>query len=151
MRRHPALHRLSREHSPALSLARRLMQADTLDGMALAQAGVKRWLSTLLQHFVDEETVLLPVLQHLGETADATRLLADHEQLRMALSRCATAELDAVPVEQAFTSEEWRALGEQLRAHVHFEERHLFPLLEQRLSARQWQAVAMALTPTGES
>lgn len=151
MRRHPALHRLSREHSPALSLARRLINAETTAGIALAQSAVRRWLPTLLQHFVDEETVLLPLLQQLGEAASVARLLIDHQQLRAALTRLAEANLAPHPAVMAQNSSQLQAIGEQLRAHVHFEERQLFPRLEQSLTASQWQAVATALASHGAS
>ncbi|NQD38481.1 hemerythrin domain-containing protein [Permianibacter sp. IMCC34836] len=144
MRRHPALHRLSREHSPALTLARRLLQADAPASIAVAQDALRRWHRDLLQHFADEESVLLPLLVQLQESADGLRLQQDHVALRQALANCA----DAATTDPA-TGVSCRALGEQLRAHVHFEERQLFPLLEQRLTAGQWQAVAAALATTG--
>jgi hemerythrin-like domain-containing protein len=117
------LHPLSREHHVALEHALRLRGA-TLDDVAPLTA---RFLAYFVgegeRHFAQEEQLLLPVIPG-GHAAARERLIADHveirDQARALGERLGPA--DAV------------RLGELLASHIRFEERELFPMLEQRLS-----------------
>jgi hemerythrin-like domain-containing protein len=79
-------------------------------------------------HFQAEERILLPGWLAADPGADpamATRVQSEHLQLR-AGARALRAD--------ASTAEELREIGQLLEAHVRFEERELFPLIEGALS-----------------
>ena len=78
------------------------------------------------RHFEQEERLLVPAIPE-RESVLARRVLAEHEEIR----RRATALGEAPDVAPA------HELGELLTAHVRFEERRLFPLLESVLSAER--------------
>ena len=87
--------------------------------------------SALLAHFAAEEEVLVPVLPD----ALASRLVDEHAAIRRA-----TQELAAHPTREAAVR-----LGKQLHAHVRFEEREAFPLLESTLSPAELARIAERL------
>jgi hemerythrin-like domain-containing protein len=118
MKRHPALVPLSHEHHHNLSFAQRLRRACTdADGTereALLENFRQHYATPLEQHFQLEEAWLRP---HLDEATGA-RLLAEHQELR------------ALAVDPSANPSR---LAEALISHVRFEERELFPWLEQHL------------------
>ena len=142
MLRHPALHRLSREHSPALTLARRLLLANDAASATAARKCLATWLPALLAHFRAEEQVLLPRMRAVGLSDAVTRLLAEHQALR---GQFAVILQSTITVEDTALLSHWQQTGALLRAHVQFEERELFPQLEQRLDANAMAAIAAAL------
>ena len=111
---------LSSEHHAALVWARRLRRG--VDREPLAE----RFARELEPHFAVEERWLAPALVDAGQSALATRLLAEHALLRRLVA-----------------SEDHAAFAEALFAHVRFEERELFPACE-RLPAVVLEAVARA-------
>ena len=126
MKRSPELAALSRDHHQALEAALRLRRVtDETLGSA-----VEHFLAFFggqgEQHFVIEERLVLPALpDDDAQWAEATqRVRAEHREIRAAAASLA----DAASVRAA------RGVGELLAAHVRFEERTLFPLVEQRLS-----------------
>ena len=122
MKRSDALAPLSRDHHQALSVAMGLRRATEAD----LGAAIERYTSFLegheRRHFDVEEAVLLPALPESDPdwAAGCARVRADHERLRQGLPAGASVE-------------EAREMGELLAAHVRFEERELFELLESRL------------------
>ena len=126
MKRSPELAALSRDHHQALEVALRLRRVsdETLESAVAHFQGF--WSRQGEQHFVIEERLLLPALpDDDAEWAEATRRVrAEHREIRAGAASLA----DASSVRAA------RGLGELLAAHVRFEERTLFPLVEQRLS-----------------
>jgi hemerythrin-like domain-containing protein len=136
MKRHPDLHQLSREHQPALVLARRAEQiAASGDDPAVAAAWIAveaAFRAELGPHFAVEERHLLPPLARAGAAALAQRAQRDHDQLRALLAGAADPR------------ERLRAFGGCLRAHVRFEEAELFPAAEAALSDLALAAVAQA-------
>ena len=94
------------------------------------------WQSAGRRHFEIEEELLLPALP--GGESDwddaVARVLAEHREIRQRAER-----LQADDVEAA------RDLGELLAGHVRFEERALFPLLEQRLTGAELAALGDAV------
>lgn len=145
MLRHPALHRLSREHSPALTLARRLLMANDTASATVAQRTLVTWLPSLLDHFRAEEQILLPRMGAAGLTDAVTRLLAEHQALR---EQFAVIQHADIPPDNSESLARWQQTGALLRAHVQFEERELFPQLEQRLDANAMAVIADALAAT---
>ena len=139
MKRSPELAPLSRDHHHALEVALRLRRADEQSAAdAIAHFG-EFWRAAGQRHFEIEEAILLPAL-----TADdpdwaevRARILREHEEIRGRAESLLSAEL--VPPEAA------RELGEALNAHVRYEERHMFVLLEERLAHDELAAVGAAV------
>lgn len=110
MKRHPKLIQLSREHHTALRLGRHLVAGGAADELRAEHAA-------LMAHFDEEERDLAPLLQKHGQFALAERLYAEHAQLRTLFAAIShgTGKTEA---------------GQALIAHVRFEERELFPVIE---------------------
>lgn len=90
-------------------------------------------------HFRIEEEVLLPLWTLLGTVGDqvAARLSREHLGIRFA----------AIALESQRPSLELlRSLDDQLAAHVRFEERELFPLIEEDLGARELDRLATVVS-----
>jgi hemerythrin-like domain-containing protein len=123
MKRHERLQDLSREHHAALRLALQARRAATSGDHALietaAAAVTAAFPAELDPHFVIEEQTLLPLLTQPGEDEVVTRIEREHAELRRLAARLR--EPDAATL---------AAFGELLNAHVRFEEREMFPLLE---------------------
>ncbi len=137
MLRHVALQPLSREHHGALVLARAARWA--LAGRRgtpeeVRERIVREFAHTLEPHFRDEERHLLP---HAG--VHATRLEADHEALRALVAAL------RFPLEGAEFKAALETFAERLEAHVRWEERELFPVLESSLGARELERLGPLL------
>ncbi len=136
MKRSPALTPLSHDHHGALYVALQLKRAEDVSaGGAFAEfiAGEGE------RHFREEESVLLPGWAAADPEADggmAARVAAEHLELRSAGRRLAAGELGV---------DDLRRMGELLEAHVRFEERELFPLIEARLGDEALSALGAEL------
>ena len=133
MKRHDALQPLSREHHPALVQAKRLrdFNGDAAQARELGLAFLGFWDADIVQHFRDEEELLLPLLaQRAGdESPEILETLAQHVQLRRAVT-----ELRRLLAQDGVvTAPLLNALGDGLKSHVRFEEDELFPFAEQSL------------------
>jgi hemerythrin-like domain-containing protein len=126
MQRSPALQPLSREHHSALKLARACERAagssDEAEVGRVCRRAIAACASELKAHFETEEQALLPLLNGTPEQPLAERTLAEHRQLH--------AMLDGLQRNDAATLDRF---GKCLAAHVRFEERELFPALENRM------------------
>lgn len=126
MQRSPALQPLSREHHSALKLAKACERAAGSSNEAEVERVCRRALaacaSELKAHFETEEQALLPLLTGTPEQPLAERTLAEHRQLYTML--------DGLQRNDAATLDRF---GRCLAAHVRFEERELFPVVENRL------------------
>ncbi len=139
MKRSAALAPLSRDHHVALVVARELTRADS-DGAAAAAARFVELLEGReLEHFVLEESLLLPAVpaEEPGPTLIA-RLLEDHEVLREAMRRL---KYPPQPPDLDWLHE----IGHRLRRHVQMEERELFPLIEESMTSAQLEQIGAAL------
>ena len=126
MKRSPELAALSRDHHQALEAALRLRRANGETLEAAIGHFLEFWRRHGEQHFTIEERLVLPAVpdEH-ADWAEATRRVrAEHREIRAAAALLA----DAPSVHAA------RGVGELLTAHVRFEERTLFPLVEHHLS-----------------
>jgi hypothetical protein len=125
MKRSAALAPLSRDHHVALEAALRLRRATAADLAAAKARFVAFWLDSGARHFEVEEAIVLPALPDDDAEwgAAAARVRAEHADI---IARAKA--LDDTDVDAA------RALGERLTAHVRFEERVLFGLLERKLA-----------------
>jgi hemerythrin-like domain-containing protein len=125
VKRSPELAGLSRDHHRALEVALRLRRATAADVDAAVARFLAFWREHGRRHFEVEEEVLFAALPP-GDDQWATatrRIRTEHDQLRS----------HAEALETAPSAESARAVGVLLDAHVRYEERHAFPLLEQRL------------------
>lgn len=136
MKRAEALRPLSREHLAALLTAKKLREAEELD--AAADAFLDFWRGDGARHFRIEEEVLLPTwAMHAEVDRDGVaRMLEDHLAIRREALRLEAGEA---------TLEEARALGQLLHDHVRFEERQLFPKVEDALDAASLDRLAAAI------
>jgi quercetin dioxygenase-like cupin family protein len=120
VKRHLALVPLSHEHHHALAAARRLRLAGEDDLLAEAAAFLRFFAAESVGHFREEEERLFPLVAGSEEARPlVVRALLEHQQLHALAGRLASGE-------RATT----RDLAELLEAHVRFEERELFPLIE---------------------
>ncbi len=126
MQRSPTLQPLSREHHSALKLAKVCEQSaissDAAELSRACQRAIQAYTEELAAHFLVEEQTLLPLLGGTPEQALAERTLAEHRQLHALLDDLRQNNAEALS-----------CFGKCLAAHVRFEERVLFPILESRL------------------
>ena len=139
MKRSPVLVPLSREHHEALVLARRACDpgrpgADPLD---VRDQVLRTWTGYVESHFRQEERILLPALTDAGAAEQAEEGLRQHQAIRRLVGELETRGTASLP-----------AWGEAMRAHVQWEERHLFPLAERLLDLSSL-ASALDRTPQG--
>ena len=127
MKRLPPLIPLSHDHHHALAAARRLrLAAESGNTSAEAAAFSRFFAEESVRHFRDEEERLFPLVAHVEEAQPlVVRALLEHQQLHALASEAASGE--RAPM---------RELAELLEAHVRFEERELFPLIERLLGDR---------------
>ena len=125
MKRSPALLALSREHHTALSLSVRIARmADAESEAALLIRVPAVFDAELEPHFEEEERSLLPALVAAGELALVTRTLAEHGAMRNLMTHIRSGDVVSL-----------KLFGQQLAAHVRFEERELFATAQDVLSA----------------
>lgn len=136
MKRAEALRPLSREHLVALLAAKRLKEAGDL--REATQAFLEFWEEEGARHFRVEEEVLLPTWAAHGEINrdGVMRMLSEHLAIRREALRLAGGKA---------TLEEARQLGVVLHDHVRFEERELFPMVEEALDADSLGRLAAAI------
>lgn len=124
MKRHSALQALSREHHPALVLAMACKRAANSGSeekiFETCSRVAHEYDADLERHFRQEETKLLPLLQHAGQTALVERTLDEHKILRALVE--SLRHHDAAVLE---------SFGQALSDHVRFEDQELFPAAEQ--------------------
>jgi mannose-6-phosphate isomerase-like protein (cupin superfamily) len=122
MKRHPSLEPFSRDHNVGLILARRLIAGE--DGSLAAFQDA--WRAEFSDHFTEEERLLGPLaLEH-----ERQRLLDEHASI-------------AALGERAESGEDAAELGRQLEAHIRWEERELFPSIEQHATTAALASLAV--------
>jgi hemerythrin-like domain-containing protein len=126
MKRSPALQPLSREHHTALSLANACVRAALSGDAALVRLACQRAITSytneLDAHFKTEEQSLLPLLTSPETQALVQRTLVEHQMLRGLLDGLRQNDVEAL-----------NNFGKYLAAHVRFEERELFSVIESLL------------------
>ena len=133
-RRHDSLVPLSHDHHHALAQARRLTEAasmrDDPERRRAADDFINFYLGSLVRHFREEEELFFaPIVDHEGAQAMIARALTEHLRVHARVRRLKR-DLVAGIVEPIQLTE----LSKLLTAHVRFEERDLFPLVEQLLT-----------------
>ncbi|MGH2976133.1 MAG: hemerythrin domain-containing protein [Solirubrobacterales bacterium] len=142
MKRAQALQPLSREHLKALLAAKRLRNAT--DAAGAGQDFLDFWEGEGKHHFRIEEEVLLPgwALHCPVERVAVARMLEEHLAIRRAALRVFA---------KAASLEELQDLGRLLDDHVRFEERELFPMVEEALSPENLDRLAEAIARAEEN
>jgi len=138
MKRSAALAPLSRDHHQALEAALRLRRAED-DSVAAAVARFGEfWSAAGARHFEIEEELVLPALpaDDAAWAEAVARVRAEHDLIRAQATAVLGGQDDR---------ESARELGALLNAHVRFEERTLFPLLEQGLPSTRLEALGRAI------
>lgn len=136
MKRAEALRPLSREHLKALIAAKRVRDAATL-GEA-TKVFHDFWEEEGRRHFRVEEEVLLPGWAVAAEVdrPKVDRFLREHLEIRRDGLKLAAGELSL---------DEAHELGKLLHDHVRFEERVLFPIIEDALDEDYLARLAAAI------
>lgn len=125
MLRHPSLLSLSREHHHALVLAKRAAraaEADSSEQLAMCRLLADSFAAELNPHFLCEERDLPSKLTSAEDLALLAQMHDDHASLRQLAAGLARGETQYLA-----------EFAGQLAAHVRFEERELFPAVEQNL------------------
>jgi hemerythrin-like domain-containing protein len=142
-KRAEALQPLSRDHLKALLTAKALKEAT--DPEDVRRRFLDFWHPDGGHHFRVEEEVLLPWWARYAEPdrPAIARMLEEHLEIRRQALRLADAEA---------TLDDLHRLGHLLHDHVRFEERHLFPLIEESLTPEQLeQPIPAVLEAEGEA
>ncbi|MFB9887272.1 hemerythrin domain-containing protein [Balneatrix alpica] len=128
MPRQQALQPFSHDHHQALVMCLRLERALQRAEARPLWAWVRESFTELELHFIEEELQLLPALLAVGEQALVSQLVVEHARLRLLVRQ---GDLSAA---QQFAT--------LLRAHVRFEERQVFPRIEELVQQGRlhWQA-----------
>jgi quercetin dioxygenase-like cupin family protein len=149
MKRHRALVRLSHDHHETLVAARRLRRgADSPDPLAAIRSFLGFFTASVVPHFREEEELLYPCVAHAEEARElVVRALLEHQGLH-----AAAAALGQLVIPGSVDPEigrPMRDLATLLDAHVRFEERQLFPLIEELVSEEALSALASAAREKG--
>ncbi|HKJ76061.1 MAG TPA: hemerythrin domain-containing protein [Gammaproteobacteria bacterium] len=135
MKRHEGLKPLSQDHHQALVEAKHLRAAGETAGTDAAAARLlERW-AEMEEHFREEERLLLPVLgRYTGsDCPEIAETLRQHVEIRGVVDAISE-RLDGGLTPPAA---DLHRLGALLRDHVRYEERVLFPEIEQVLPSEQ--------------
>lgn len=137
LQRDPRLRALSSDHHQALVHARQALRVSSShDAAACAEEWPRmlQWFAVeTAPHFAIEEEFLLPALEAVGEPELAARTRREHAVLRSLIGDVAQ------PLEERMAQ-----FGTMLRNHVRFEERELFPVIQEKVSDEVLDAVAHA-------
>lgn len=144
--RHPSLMPLSHDHHHGLALALRCRKQALGQIKPMGSTGLREraaevlafYGSNLIAHFRAEEEVLFPALRSAVPQSAAMidHLVRDHEQIRKAMAELKTG---------AGLAKSIFDLGDLLERHIRREERELFPLFEQQVSASQAELIGEEL------
>jgi hemerythrin-like domain-containing protein len=127
MKRSEALRALSHQHHQGLFAALQLKRARRDSAAEARKVFLDFFEREGARHFRAEEELLLPAFARHTDVDDAAiaRVLTEHVDLR---GRARDLERSTDPDPTAL-----RELGERLESHIRFEERVLFPLIEEAL------------------
>jgi quercetin dioxygenase-like cupin family protein len=159
VKRDPALVPLSHDHHHGLVEARRLRRAaagDRQERRRAAAAFLRFFAAETRRHFREEEERIFPLLVDAEAPAGEllARALLEHQRLY-----ALTGELENALAAGDVPTTQMQQLADTLEEHIRFEERTLFPLIEQvasRSALRRLQeaesgpSAVELLTPEGE-
>jgi hypothetical protein len=141
MKRSLHLTPLAQDHYQGLQASRRLRAgvAAGAGGDALAAYVAAVWEDHLAAHFRQEEEHLSDPLDRSGGAALRQRLLDEHVDLQARIEALRSGSSDPAAFE---------AFADALRSHIRFEDRELFPYLEDRLPPDDLAALGATLRAT---
>ena len=130
LKRDPALRHLSHDHHHGLLLCWKIRQGFKL---GIEPARMKNycewfWTSYLNPHFEEEEKVIFPILPE--DNLLIKQALTEHKRLRKLFSSWENPEKTLGQIE------------EELEKHIRFEERILFPEIQEKATVEQLEAIA---------
>ena len=139
MKRSPELEPLSHDHFEGLVLASRMAKGiENLAPPALVAAYVSHsWQTHLSDHFLAEEDLLVPLADSDETRALTSRMLTEHATI--------TALIGSIRDNPASSSDLILELSRELVSHIRFEERSLFPALENEVPAERLREVGRQL------
>jgi hemerythrin-like domain-containing protein len=130
MKRHDALIPLTHDHHHALVQARRLLVAATSEPdqrLVAAREFIDFYDRDTLAHFREEEELIFPLVVDREEAeASLTRLMMEHLRIH-ALVRRVAVEIEQGDLQTATMT----SLSDLLEAHIRFEEKTVFPMIEE--------------------
>jgi iron-sulfur cluster repair protein YtfE (RIC family) len=145
MTRSPALVPLSHDHHHGLVAAQRLKRGEpAAPGVDLRESVDQLWRAELAPHFEQEERILFPACTGPQLAPMTQRALDDHAAIRQLVVRITEAPAEErgsfvisadladrtdLPVLTALATD----LGKRLERHIRFEERELFPAIQECL------------------
>ncbi len=139
MKRSKQLETLSFEHHDGLVVANRVKrglekQANTAEMVAYV---LHIWDTLLVEHFAQEEATLLEVLERTPEARERKeRMLKEHQEFAGIVEKLR----EGVDIEQNLTE-----FAELLNNHIRFEERELFPLVEELATEEELEKIGRYL------
>jgi hemerythrin-like domain-containing protein len=138
MQRTQQLVPFSHDHHHGLVVCRRIQEGlkQKIDPGRIINYVRDFWLKDLAQHFEEEENLLLPLLEETN--VFVKRTIEEHRGLRTLIDQMS--EEDDEAKEPLLT-----AFADLLKAHIRFEERELFPLLEQKVNPERLTEVTKSL------
>ncbi|MBN8880630.1 MAG: hemerythrin domain-containing protein [Sphingobacteriales bacterium] len=127
MRRHESIVALSRDHHFGLLFCWKIRQGikKQVPAERIKPYVQYFWNNHLQQHFKEEETLLFTALQDNL----VTQAISEHEQIKKLV--------EAITSTGSFQPDQFRSLADALDKHIRFEERILFPYIEETLSAEK--------------
>lgn len=130
LKRHPALHHLSHDHHHGLLLCWKIRQGFKFGvGPERIKAYCEWfWGNHLQAHFDEEEKLIFPILPE--EDPMIKQALSEHKRLRKLFSYRDNPEKTLGQIE------------EELEKHIRFEERVLFPVIQEKATSAQLEVIA---------
>jgi iron-sulfur cluster repair protein YtfE (RIC family) len=131
MKRNKSLYLLSHDHHHGLVEANRIVNIDISVGYNLLTNYKNDFLKfcnkELMKHFQDEEEILFPIYRKFSKenNPDVIEALKQHTDIRLRIS-----ELEITSVKEQLI-DLLKLLGRKLKEHIRFEERQLFPAIEE--------------------
>ena len=143
-RRHDSLIPLTHDHHHALAQTRRLRGAakdNERELLRQSQAFLDFFHDETVSHFREEEEVVFPLAVEDERAKEVlARVMMEHLQIRALATR-----LEVEVTESRVTPESATELATALDAHIRFEERKVFPLLEEVVADDQLSAISLRL------
>ena len=142
-RRHDSLIPLTHDHHHALARTRNLRMAgggEAKDLLQQSQRFLAFFSEDTLRHFREEEEIVFPLaIEDQRGSNLLSRAVTEHIQIHALVARLAI-EVDEGRVRGSSAL----GLAEAVEAHIRFEERELFPLLEEVVSDAQLRRIALS-------
>lgn len=143
-KRDPSLQPFSRDHHHGLVQVQSLTKA--VRGTQEARRAAiedfhEAWDREISRHFAEEEQCLVA---YIGRN-DRQRLLEEHKTIRGLVERLLDTNNNVPPVETM------KQLARQLKLHIQWEERELFPRIEENLSEEQLAALLIEIEQAKQS